>query len=433
MYNQGKGTGPVSWQSYYSLEAHNQRLPPTSIGQPSTPYSVPLRFPTFLPPLVNPYAPEQFSNLPTNAQGYTLSSSYVPTSVSEYQSQPRATPGRGFAPSFGGGGNIPCKRQGCSYMGRSNKEIELHMMDRHFIYPPRWNERKRKRDDGGGPDGDASTYILSTRLLCTGFPPSLTYSTPVYSSILIQQYRIQLDTPETIQKWIADRKKKWPSSKRVEEKARSTEEARARGELFFPAERTHRDRTLGRGGSRGRGRGRGASSGRGRGRGRGRDRGMQLPIVHPDDDEDREAQGPHSPRGRAVDSGWGTRGRGTLPARPVNSSHLSESSTSSEESDSNRSPSEDGDSVSDSASDMDPVKDAVSSRPPPDPNAEAKLSPSRLFIQRSMVDDENDEDAMAVDKALGLPSPESKAEIEAGADLDVGSGDILDSTAVCPR
>ncbi|KAF9506053.1 hypothetical protein BS47DRAFT_1399850 [Hydnum rufescens UP504] len=142
----------------------------------------------------------------------------------------------------------------------------------------------------------------------------------------------------------------------VSDSTLTVREARARGELFFPAERGH-------------------------------NQWMQPPFAHPDVNEDREARHPHSPRGRASTG-----------------AHVDEALLL------------DGDSVSDSGSDMDPVKDAVSSQRPPDPNPEANLSSSHSFIQRSMVDNESDSDA--VEKALGLPSPDSEAEVEAGADLD---------------
>ncbi len=41
------------------------------------------------------------------------------------------------------------------------------------------------------------------------------------SSVLVQQLKIKLDTPEAIAKWIEDRKKRWPSAQRVEEKVRT--------------------------------------------------------------------------------------------------------------------------------------------------------------------------------------------------------------------
>jgi len=70
--------------------------------------------------------------------------------------------------SGAGGGTIPCSRFGCSYKCHTDKDLELHLMDRHFIHPTGNNPRKRKTDDGRGPDGDAATYgeVRSHSVLC---------------------------------------------------------------------------------------------------------------------------------------------------------------------------------------------------------------------------------------------------------------------------
>lgn len=96
------------------------------------------------PSLVNPYAPSQFTtvppNLQTNPNSYHSSMNHGPESLQLGTSRYH--------------GGVQCSRQGCSFQGRSKHETEIHMMDRHFIYPPDYNTRKRKRDEGGGPDGD---------------------------------------------------------------------------------------------------------------------------------------------------------------------------------------------------------------------------------------------------------------------------------------
>jgi len=48
-------------------------------------------------------------------------------------------------------GNNHCKQQGCAFFG-SHKSVEIHMMDRHLIYPPDWEKRKKK----SGWDADPS-------------------------------------------------------------------------------------------------------------------------------------------------------------------------------------------------------------------------------------------------------------------------------------
>ena len=71
-----------------------------------------------------------------------------------------------------------------------------------------------------------------------------------------------MDTPEAVAKWIADRKKRWPSKKVVEEKEKAREERIKAG-----LEEAPRVRGAGRGRGRGRGGMMDSSSGRGGGRG----------------------------------------------------------------------------------------------------------------------------------------------------------------------
>ncbi|KAG6829387.1 hypothetical protein H0H92_004655 [Tricholoma furcatifolium] len=93
----------------------------------------------------------------------------------------------------------------------------------------------------------------------------------------IQGTNLILDKPEDIEAWLAERKRRWPTTQRVEEKKRKMDEAISRGQLPEPLERFKRRKTddqeisyHDRG--RGRGRGRGNSS---RGRGRVADAGWQ--------------------------------------------------------------------------------------------------------------------------------------------------------------
>ncbi|KXN89944.1 hypothetical protein AN958_04948 [Leucoagaricus sp. SymC.cos] len=80
------------------------------------------------------------------------------------------------------------------------------MMDRHLIYPPNWDKKKK------GSDWDAD--------------PSLKGKT-----VSIQGTSIVLNTPEALDTWLAERKKRWPTAQRVEEKNKKMEEAIARGQL----------------------------------------------------------------------------------------------------------------------------------------------------------------------------------------------------------
>ncbi|KAI0931997.1 hypothetical protein AcV5_004648 [Taiwanofungus camphoratus] len=135
------------------------------------------------------------------------------------------------------------------------------MMDRHLIYPPSWENRKRKSDWDADPS-------------LKGKP------------IPIQGTTIKLDTPEAIEEWIAERKKRFPTAIRVEEKEKKLEEAIARGQLpigdnRFPQFKRRRlsERSQGANSHYSTGTNdmneRGPRRGRGRGRGRGTDRGWQ--------------------------------------------------------------------------------------------------------------------------------------------------------------
>ncbi|TFK57172.1 hypothetical protein OE88DRAFT_1730578 [Heliocybe sulcata] len=217
--------------------------------------------------LQNPYAQyyhqtQQYSQAYLNAistsgttpQGYTLSSTYlagpstapsgyVPRSVQPSQPRP-------FRPPPSGGwyqpGNERCTYRDCQFMG-SKKSVEIHMMDRHLIYPPGWEKRNKKNDWDADPS-------------LKGKP------------VPIQGTNLILDSPEALDAWIAERRKRWPSAAKVEDKKRKIEEAIARGQLdpdiSLDGRKKRRIDDGGRGG-RGRGRGRGRGDGRGRGRGRG--------------------------------------------------------------------------------------------------------------------------------------------------------------------
>ena len=145
---------------------------PSRNAEPS--YAVPLYDTTALTSaLANPYAQhmsphyyqaylQAYASRPrTTADGYTLSSTYVPGTTSrtntttptttlsfrdrpsvQAQSQTTVKPisnhltyGSWYQP-----GNCRCTRQGCPFTG-SRKSVEIHMMDRHFIFPPGWQKR----------------------------------------------------------------------------------------------------------------------------------------------------------------------------------------------------------------------------------------------------------------------------------------------------
>lgn len=170
MYNQGRGAGPSQWPASHTGPvaaglpprpasssqtalaapgyAHIHQTPNYNSYNSSGAYSSSYYRPSAAQNiLVNPYAPTQFSQaLPSNNSLYPHNGIHNNASSSS-TSQFRSPQSRGA---------FPCSRQGCSYTGVSRQDTETHMMDRHFIYPPGYNSRKRKREEGGGPDGDLS-------------------------------------------------------------------------------------------------------------------------------------------------------------------------------------------------------------------------------------------------------------------------------------
>lgn len=97
------------------------------------------------------------------ADGYTMSSTYVP-GTQYHTPQPARQPVQ-RPPTHGGGGGggggqgqpgwyqpgtFRCTNPGCSFMG-SKKSLEVHMMDRHLIYPPGWEHRKKRQDWDADP------------------------------------------------------------------------------------------------------------------------------------------------------------------------------------------------------------------------------------------------------------------------------------------
>jgi hypothetical protein len=100
--------------------------------------------------------------------------------------------------------------------------------------------------------------------------------TNIRKKIPIQGTNVCLDTPEAIELWIAERKKRFPTQANIEEKKRKREEALARGQISVDDpgllglnKRRKMEMQNGSMNDRGCGRGRGIGRVRGRGRGRG--------------------------------------------------------------------------------------------------------------------------------------------------------------------
>ncbi|KAF9015264.1 hypothetical protein BDQ17DRAFT_1340758 [Cyathus striatus] len=165
----------------------------------------------------------------TTSDGYTLSSTYNTSSLANTSNsclntrnvsvcQPSAVAGQSFTSfSWYQPGNIRCGYTSCSFVG-SAKSVEIHRMDRHLIYPSGWEKRKNRSE------WDADPSLKGKK-------------------IPIQGTTIVLDSPEVLEAWISERRQRWPSSARVEEKKRKLQEAADRGQLstedisFHPAKR----------------------------------------------------------------------------------------------------------------------------------------------------------------------------------------------------
>lgn len=110
-------------------------------------------------------------NTNSNVEGYTLSSTYVhslpgPSSASRstepnsrgessghtgrninQTTYPHSNMPQGSWYQFG---NSRCTYKDCSFSG-SQKALEIHRMDRHLIYPPGWDNRKKQSDWDADP------------------------------------------------------------------------------------------------------------------------------------------------------------------------------------------------------------------------------------------------------------------------------------------
>ncbi|GAA5972669.1 hypothetical protein JCM11641_002966 [Rhodosporidiobolus odoratus] len=214
-----------------SHQLHHQPAPPPSLPYAST-SSIPY-----------PHRPQHSCSQPpqTTSDGYTFSSAYDP-SLDLGPTRSSSGPGSGLGKRSRGPGGpggdkqqanqgpqiVSCCQEGCGFTGRK-KQVQEHEEDRHLIYAP---GREPKPWSGSLKPIDGA---------------------------VIEGTGLSLDTPEAVAKWIAERKKRWPSQKVVNEKEKARAERIAAGLEAPPRER----------GGRGRGRGRGQADFGGRGRGRG--------------------------------------------------------------------------------------------------------------------------------------------------------------------
>ena len=104
-------------------------------------------------------------------------------------------------------------------------------MDRHLIYPPGWEKKKK-------PSWDADPSLKGSVVLFFRFVTLFYFF--YRKPIPIQGTNIVLDSPEILDAWIAERKKRFPTSSRVEDKKRKLEDAIARGQLDMPTLRPNK-------------------------------------------------------------------------------------------------------------------------------------------------------------------------------------------------
>ncbi|KAF8898649.1 hypothetical protein BD779DRAFT_1607395 [Infundibulicybe gibba] len=136
-----------------------------------------------------PYLPIEYSAPDAHYQPYYssyYSQAYMQAYAKVENYSPASTNLPINPPSNNSRSNDPrlVRNLGCSFTG-SQKTVEIHMMDRHLIFPLGWDNRKKS-------DWDADPSLK-------GKP------------IPIQGTNIILDSPDVLDAWIAERKKRWPS------------------------------------------------------------------------------------------------------------------------------------------------------------------------------------------------------------------------------
>lgn len=92
------------------------------------------------------YTQQSWGNTNTTSEGYSLSTTYNPNETAGTSTLIRSRPnGQWYQP-----GSARCSQPGCQFTG-SPKSVEIHMMDRHLIYPPGWEKRKKQDDWDADP------------------------------------------------------------------------------------------------------------------------------------------------------------------------------------------------------------------------------------------------------------------------------------------
>ena len=111
-------------------------------------------------------------------------------------------------------GNAPwrnCSQPGCHYLG-PGEAVEVHEADRHLIFPAT-RPIERSEEEETFIDRKGYSFLLlkvDDKLIPSPAP-------------VIPGTAISLQTDEEVSKWLAERRAKWPSAKRIAEKVRSVD------------------------------------------------------------------------------------------------------------------------------------------------------------------------------------------------------------------
>lgn len=116
------------------------------------------------------YTQQGWGNTATNSEGYTISSTYSPEQSSSLPAIRSRPVGQWYQP-----GSSRCSKPGCQFTG-SPKSVEIHMMDRHLIYPPGWEKRKKKDDWDADPSLKGFVMFYYCPLVVSWFQTSLYFN-----------------------------------------------------------------------------------------------------------------------------------------------------------------------------------------------------------------------------------------------------------------
>jgi hypothetical protein len=105
--------------------------------------------------------------------------------------------------------------------------VEIHRMDRHLIYPAGWEHRRREGDWDADPSLKGCVMTKHPN-----FPQSAQlFRLQCRKVVPIQGTSITLDSPDLLEAWLAERKKRWPTSIRVEERSEPHSRNKRTGDL----------------------------------------------------------------------------------------------------------------------------------------------------------------------------------------------------------